>query len=210
MEEWGQWDENIIENQIREYTTTGQVDVSLVSPLPSTSRRSRNDANSSRRESTCSVQQEPPHEDNPQEEPLADIDMVEMIEAFYEQSDGNEDDSEEEHNDPTISRLRELASTPLCDGSRASVLRTCLAMLNLQSIYGWSDASVTSLFKLLKTSILPIVNRMPETRDGAKKLLADIGMDYNSIHACPNDCILYRKEYADLDVCPKCQHSRYR
>ena len=96
--------------------------------------------------------------------------MDEMIEAFYEQSHGNEDDNEEERNDPTISRLWEPASTPLCDGSRASILRTCLEILNLQSIYGWSDASITSLFKLLKTSILLVVNWMPRTRDGAKKL----------------------------------------
>ena len=51
---------------------------------------------------------------------------------------------------------------------------------------------------------------MPESRDVAKKILADVGMDYTTIHACQNDCILFRGEYANLDVCPKCQESRYR
>ena len=37
-----------------------------------------------------------------------------------------------------------------------------------------------------------------------------MGMDYNKIHACPNDCILFRKEYEQLDKCPKCGSSRYR
>ena len=35
-------------------------------------------------------------------------------------------------------------------------------------------------------------------------------MDYNSIHACPKERILYRGEFANLDVCPKCHESRYR
>jgi hypothetical protein len=30
------------------------------------------------------------------------------------------------------------------------------------------------------------------------------------IHACPNDCILFRNEYSDLDKCPKCNASRYK
>jgi len=27
----------------------------------------------------------------------------------------------------------------------------------------------------------------------AKKILCSMGMEYRKIHACPNDCILYRK-----------------
>ena len=51
---------------------------------------------------------------------------------------------------------------------------------------------------------------MPELRNIAKKILADVVMDYTTIHACQNDCILFRGEYANLDVCPKCQESRYQ
>ncbi len=43
--------------------------------------------------------------------------------------------------------MRSLARLPLYKDARISVLRACLAMLNLQSIYGWSDTSVTKLFK---------------------------------------------------------------
>ena len=31
-----------------------------------------------------------------------------------------------------------------------------------------------------------------------------------NIHACPNDCILYRNEYESLHECPKCGLSRYK
>ncbi|XP_028801682.1 uncharacterized protein LOC114756892 [Neltuma alba] len=37
-----------------------------------------------------------------------------------------------------------------------------------------------------------------------------MGMGYEKIHACPNDCILYREEYANLSECPKYGSSRYK
>jgi len=35
-------------------------------------------------------------------------------------------------------------------------------------------------------------------------------MEYKRIHAFPNDCILYRKEFEGLKKCPKCGLSRYK
>ncbi|MCO5558940.1 hypothetical protein L7F22_012531 [Adiantum nelumboides] len=51
---------------------------------------------------------------------------------------------------------------------------------------------------------------MPPTRPDAKNLLINLEMDYDKIHACPNDCILFQNEYADLLLCPKCEAKRYR
>jgi len=34
-------------------------------------------------------------------------------------------------------------------------------------------------------------------------------MKYRKTHACPNDCILYRKEFKGLHKCPKCEVLRY-
>jgi len=44
----------------------------------------------------------------------------------------------------------------------------------------------------------------------AKKILRPIGMEYQKIHNCPNDCILYRKEFQGLHKCPRCGVSRYK
>ena len=35
-------------------------------------------------------------------------------------------------------------------------------------------------------------------------------MEYEKIHACPNDCILYRKKYKDATSCPTCGMSRWK
>jgi len=37
-----------------------------------------------------------------------------------------------------------------------------------------------------------------------------MGMEYQKIHACPNDCILYRKEFETLTKCPRCGVSRFK
>ena len=58
--------------------------------------------------------------------------------------------------------------------------------------------------------ILSEKNEMPYDRSQAKSILTDIGMDFNSYHACPNDYILFRHEYRDITECPKCGKSQYR
>ena len=37
-----------------------------------------------------------------------------------------------------------------------------------------------------------------------------VGLGYVKIHACENDCILFWKEHAKKDVCPKCDTSRWK
>ena len=34
-------------------------------------------------------------------------------------------------------------------------------------------------------------------------------MPYEQIHACPNGCVLFRKQHAKATHCPKCKSSRY-
>jgi len=60
------------------------------------------------------------------------------------------------------------------------------------------------------SDILPEGNELPSSTYEAKKIMCPMGMDYVKIHACRNDCVLYRNEYADLDECPVCGISRYK
>lgn len=43
----------------------------------------------------------------------------------------------------------------------------------------------------------------------AKMAMFTLGLEYVKIHACPNDCILYRKEYEELSECPNYCFSRW-
>ncbi|XP_074288757.1 uncharacterized protein LOC141613916 [Silene latifolia] len=59
-------------------------------------------------------------------------------------------------------------------------------------------------------AMLPEGNELPRRTYDAKKILCPMGVDYVKIHACRNDCILFRKDYKELDKCPKCGSSRYK
>ena len=53
-------------------------------------------------------------------------------------------------------------------------------------------------------------NKLSLSMYEAKKTLNTLGMEYEKIHACPNDCILYRNELKDLSSCPTCGTSRWK
>jgi len=64
-------------------------------------------------------------------------------------------------------------------------------------------------FKLLKDMLFK-ENELPDRTDEVKKILRSMSMDYEKIHACSNDCILYRKEYEHLKKCSVSGRSRYK
>lgn len=52
-----------------------------------------------------------------------------------------------EENNLVATDMKHNACTPLYEGSRISCLKTVLELLNLQASFGWSDKSVTELFR---------------------------------------------------------------
>jgi uncharacterized protein YuzB (UPF0349 family) len=84
-----------------------------------------------------------------------------------------------------------------------------LRLFNLKARNGWTDKSFTELLELL-CEMLPEGNKLPNRNYEAKKILCPMGMEYQKIHACPNDCILYRNEYHGLKHCPTCGQSRFK
>ncbi len=73
-----------------------------------------------------------------------------------------------------------------------------------------SDKAFGELLKLVK-NILPEGNELPETTYEAKKVVCPLGLEVHKIHACPNDCILYRgEEYENLEAYTVCKALRYK
>ncbi|BBG99554.1 hypothetical protein Prudu_009280 [Prunus dulcis] len=56
----------------------------------------------------------------------------------------------------------------------------------------------------------PEGNTLPSFMYEAKKTLSALGMSYEKIHTCLNDCILYWKDYDDSTNCPTCGVSRWK
>ena len=65
---------------------------------------------------------------------------------------------------------------------------------------GWSDKSLTKFLLLLKEK-LQEGNTLPNRNYETKNILCPMGMEYKKIHVCPNDCILYKKEFEFLKNC---------
>ena len=89
------------------------------------------------------------------------------------------------------------------------LLSTVLSLVNVKARYGWSDKSFTSLLQIVH-DLLPQDNTLPKSYYQAKKILCPMGMEYQKIHACPNDCILYRHEFEEMSKCPRCGALRYK
>ncbi|XP_075507619.1 uncharacterized protein LOC142544459 [Primulina tabacum] len=107
-------------------------------------------------------------------------------------------------------KLLEDAEKPLYPGCvKFTKLSALVKLYNLKAKYSWSDKSFTDLLGLFG-QMLPDDNELPLSLYDAKKSLCALGMDYVKIHACPNDCILYRKEYEDFTSCPICGMSRWK
>ncbi|KAD2804018.1 hypothetical protein E3N88_37395 [Mikania micrantha] len=90
-----------------------------------------------------------------------------------------------------------------------SKLSAVLKLFNLKSSYGWSDKSFTSLLVILH-DMLPKDNELPTSLYQAKKMICPMGLKVKRIHACPNDCMLYRNEFEKSHKCVTCGASRYK
>ncbi|KAL4583874.1 hypothetical protein LXL04_008459 [Taraxacum kok-saghyz] len=80
---------------------------------------------------------------------------------------------------------------------------------HIKGEFGWSDAFFDVLLRAIKDT-LPENNTMPSSLYEAKKLLKGVGLQYEKIHACPNDCVLFRKEHKDASECPTFRTSRWK
>jgi hypothetical protein len=53
-------------------------------------------------------------------------------------------------------------------------------------------------------------NQIAESVYEAKKIIYPLGIKVEKLHACKNNCVLFRGDYANLDKCPKCGYDRYK
>ena len=125
---------------------------------------------------------------------------IDMVHAAYDECDENPDQ---------FMKLLEDAEKPLYPGcSGFTKLSAVVKLYNLKAKYSWSDRGFNQLLQVLG-EMFPVKNELPSSLYDAKKIMVALGMDYEKIHACPNDCILYRKDFKDFSNCPTCGVSRW-
>jgi hypothetical protein len=138
------------------------------------------------------------------------------LEDFVENVDQMVQDVErhDEYNNGEFAKFQEFvrdSKTPLYPNCKEKYTRIFgnLKLLQLKATHGWTDKSFEALLDLLR-DMLPEGNLVPEGIYDAKKIICPLGLEIEKIHACKQDCILFRGEYAELDQCPVCGTHRYK
>jgi hypothetical protein len=88
-------------------------------------------------------------------------------------------------------------------------LVSTLELLKWKAEEGLSDSGFEKLLKMMR-NMLPKDNELPTSTYEAKKIVCSLGLEVQKIHACPNDCILYRGDYENLTECPICTALQYK
>jgi len=101
------------------------------------------------------------------------------------------------------------ADQPLWEGCELSKLTFLVLLFHVKSINKWSNKSLDDLLGILQLA-LPNGANIPKTFAEARKIIAKLGLRYEKIHVCPNNCQLYRKDKKDHDFCSKCGASRWK
>ncbi|XP_022156813.1 uncharacterized protein LOC111023653 [Momordica charantia] len=129
------------------------------------------------------------------------FDVIDMVQTVYD---------EISHVPKSFENMFDNAKKPLYPGCKKFTKLSALVRLyNLKVRYSWTNSSFSELLSVI-SDFLPELKEMPKSMYEAKKALCSLGLNYEKIDACPNDCCLYRKEYIHMNRCPFCSLSRWK
>ncbi|KAJ0510828.1 putative Transposase-associated domain-containing protein [Helianthus annuus] len=89
-----------------------------------------------------------------------------------------------------------------------SKLSFIVRLLLYKTLHGLSNLAFDDLLQLLQEMIPEA--KLPASFTQARKIIRDLGLDYNKIPACPNDCMLYWKDDEHAEVCRICHTSKWK
>ncbi|KAK9053298.1 hypothetical protein SSX86_029931 [Deinandra increscens subsp. villosa] len=123
------------------------------------------------------------------------------------ESENNMDDPNQ-HNNPNVDKLFVDMEKPLYPGCEDfSGLGFLLELMNVKVTCKMTNVSMDMILNLFSRAFKDA--NLPKNNYEAKKYLRTLGLGYESIHACKNDCALFWKENEKLQICPVCKTSRY-
>ncbi|GJT38814.1 hypothetical protein Tco_0938679 [Tanacetum coccineum] len=122
----------------------------------------------------------------------------------------NVEDTIGDNDQEKLQTLLEDSQKPLyASCTKFSVLSGVLKLFGVKAKHRWTDASFTYLLEGVR-EILPDVNELPLSLYQAKKMTCLTEFKVERIHACLNDCILYRDTYANIHRFHICKESRLK
>ncbi|XP_062014790.1 uncharacterized protein LOC133731433 [Rosa rugosa] len=111
--------------------------------------------------------------------------------------------------EPNVGNLVSEAELPLFTGCPFTKMSATVMFYKFKARNSLSDSGYDELLEMVR-SLLPPDNILPSSLYSTKKLLKAFDLGYEKIHACVNDCCLFRKSLEHMETCPKCGASRWK
>ena len=136
-----------------------------------------------------------------------DAGVVDMLDDFHEAHfDEGCTEEEPEATAKAYYDMLAAAQEPLHGHTKVSQLDAIARLMAVKSQFTLSRDAFDVMLTVIG-SLLPEGHILPKNLYEAKKLLPALKMPYEMIHACPNGCILFRKEHVEVKYYPKCEFS---
>jgi hypothetical protein len=102
-------------------------------------------------------------------------------------------DAKSHHKESFFEAVMKEAKRQLYPGrSKFSRFSFVVKLLHMKSLCRISNSAFPTIVKLLAEAF-PECNTLPKSYNEAKNLLKELGLGYDSIHVCLNNCVLFRK-----------------
>ncbi|CAN1129852.1 hypothetical protein LINPERHAP2_LOCUS5479 [Linum perenne] len=107
-------------------------------------------------------------------------------------------------------KLVDANQTELYPGcTRHSKLSFIIRLFHVKCLGRWSVKSFTMLLELLR-EVIPNGENLPKSYHEVKKFISDLGLSYETIDACRNDCMLFWKNHINESNCLICGADRWK
>jgi hypothetical protein len=106
--------------------------------------------------------------------------------------------------------LLKKANKPLHEKTKHSKLNATVHLYNSNCVGGVSNTIFLAFLKFFNQLLPDDGKALPINTYEAKKFIKDMGLRYEKILACRNDCMLFWKDNKDLNSCVKCRQFKWK
>jgi hypothetical protein len=133
--------------------------------------------------------------------------MDEMLDAIQSELETNREDPPT----PEVQKFFDMLRTSeesLHEHTTVSVLTFITCIMSIKSKFAFSNKCYKELLSLF-SDVLPSNHKMPKDRYQSKKVLSVLGMEYEKIDVCKDNCMIFYKEHKNETKCLKCGKLRF-
>jgi hypothetical protein len=104
--------------------------------------------------------------------------------------------------------MLKASEEPLNEHTPVSVLAFVTCITSIKSKFAFSNKCYKELLRL-SSDVLSSNHKMPKDMYQSKKLLHALGMEYEKIDVCKDNCMIFCKEHKNEKKCLKCGKPRF-